>query len=149
MGGGRGGGMGMGGGRGGGMGMGGGRGGGMGMGQSPATGSGTAGTPLPGPGPEAGNPARENELAMLKQQAEVMGRQMRELHDRINELGAKDRTLTAKVDVEKCAGCGICVDTCPVDAITLEDDLAVVDENVCDACGKCVEECPNDAIRLS
>jgi ferredoxin len=57
--------------------------------------------------------------------------------------------VAAKVDDQKCTGCGACVDVCPVDAITLSHDKAVIDRSVCTACGQCVEECPNEAISIS
>ena len=56
--------------------------------------------------------------------------------------------MAVQVDVEKCTGCGACVDACPVDAITVENDIAVVDEAECVECGACAEECPNDALSL-
>lgn len=56
--------------------------------------------------------------------------------------------MAAKVDPDKCTGCGACVDACPVEAISLNDDVAVVDEDTCTECGLCVDECPNDAISL-
>ena len=56
--------------------------------------------------------------------------------------------MAVQVDVEKCTGCGACVDACPVDAITVENDIAVVDEAECVECGSCAEECPNDALSL-
>jgi ferredoxin len=56
--------------------------------------------------------------------------------------------MAAKVDKEKCTGCGICVDECPVEAIKLVDDKAVVDEDACTECGQCVDACPNEAIKL-
>ncbi|MCF7855086.1 MAG: 4Fe-4S binding protein [Candidatus Pacebacteria bacterium] len=56
--------------------------------------------------------------------------------------------MSAQVDEAKCTGCGLCVDICPVDAITLEDDKAVIDEEACTDCGQCVDECPNDAITI-
>ena len=49
---------------------------------------------------------------------------------------------------EKCTGCGACVDVCPVDALKLEDDKAVVDPETCIDCGTCVDECPVEAITL-
>ena len=56
--------------------------------------------------------------------------------------------MAAEVDSEKCTGCGLCVDVCPVEVIKMEDDIAVVDADGCTDCGACVDECPNDAISL-
>lgn len=56
--------------------------------------------------------------------------------------------MAAKVDAEKCTGCGACVDVCPVEAIKLHNELAIIDEDICTQCGLCVDECPNDAIGL-
>ncbi len=53
--------------------------------------------------------------------------------------------MAAVVDEAKCTGCEICVDACPVEAITV-DDIAKIDPEVCTDCGRCIEECPNDAI---
>jgi len=39
-----------------------------------------------------------------------------------------------------CTECGICVRTCPRDAIELKDGI-VVDENRCTQCGECAESC--------
>lgn len=56
--------------------------------------------------------------------------------------------MAAKVDDSKCVGCGSCVDTCPVGAIKLEGDVAVVDADSCAGCGACVDACPSEAISL-
>ena len=56
--------------------------------------------------------------------------------------------MPAKVNADECTGCGVCVDTCPAEAITMEDDIAVVNEEECTDCGECVEECPTEAITL-
>ena len=56
--------------------------------------------------------------------------------------------MAATVDTEKCTGCGDCVEACPLDAISLQDEVAVVDEDTCTECWLCAEECPNDAIAL-
>ncbi len=48
-----------------------------------------------------------------------------------------------------CLGYGDCVEACPFDAITMEEDgLPVVDEEKCTACGKCVEACPRNLFDL-
>ena len=56
--------------------------------------------------------------------------------------------MAVKIDGEKCTGCGLCVDACPVEAISLENDKAKVDAEKCVDCGQCVEECPNEAISI-
>lgn len=60
-------------------------------------------------------------------------------------------TLTsyiAKIDESKCVGCGICVNKCPIEAITLIDGIAHDDENKCIGCGVCVHHCPENARTL-
>lgn len=54
--------------------------------------------------------------------------------------------MAAKVDESKCVGCESCVSTCPVEAISMKDGLAVVDEGKCIDCGACVAGCPAEAI---
>ncbi|KXS42248.1 4Fe-4S binding protein [Methanolobus zinderi] len=57
--------------------------------------------------------------------------------------------MTAIVDKDLCTGCGACVDSCPVEAISMNDqDLAEVDAEACVDCGDCVEICPVEAISL-
>jgi NAD-dependent dihydropyrimidine dehydrogenase PreA subunit len=50
------------------------------------------------------------------------------------------------VDGEKCAGCGVCEDVCPVEAIRVRDGMARIDQHRCNECQACVEACPNQAI---
>jgi len=52
------------------------------------------------------------------------------------------------VNEDLCVGCGVCVDDCPVDAITLkEDQKAVINEDECIRCGRCHDVCPQEAVR--
>ena len=57
--------------------------------------------------------------------------------------------MVAKVDSEKCTGCGICANMCPVEAVSLENGLAKVDEQRCTGCGICVQNCPQGALSLA
>ncbi len=47
-----------------------------------------------------------------------------------------------------CNGCETCVDYCPVQAISLEKDRALIDAQKCIGCGQCEIHCPEEAIRL-
>lgn len=48
---------------------------------------------------------------------------------------------------EDCTGCGICVEKCPVNAISLKKEKAVIDMEKCIRCGKCHDVCPQGAVR--
>ncbi len=54
----------------------------------------------------------------------------------------------AEVDSELCVACGICEERCNVDAVHVEDDIAVVDKAKCIGCGVCVPTCTSEAISL-
>ncbi len=51
------------------------------------------------------------------------------------------------IDQDKCVGCGICVEECSVNALTMEGGKAEINIDDCIRCGKCHEICPQDAIR--
>ncbi|MBC7229748.1 MAG: 4Fe-4S binding protein [Actinobacteria bacterium] len=53
------------------------------------------------------------------------------------------------VEEDLCNGCGTCAEErCPVGAIRVADEKAVVDTTKCIGCGLCVTGCPNRALRL-
>jgi len=56
--------------------------------------------------------------------------------------------MAAKVETEKCTGCGVCIEVCPPEAISLSNDKAVINKDTCAECGLCVDQCPNGAISL-
>jgi NAD-dependent dihydropyrimidine dehydrogenase PreA subunit len=55
-----------------------------------------------------------------------------------------------EVDADECFSCGTCVSLCPVEAISMDKDCAVVfDREKCvgSTCSLCVDACPARAIR--
>jgi len=54
----------------------------------------------------------------------------------------------AKVDPDECSGCGICEERCNMDAVHVEDTIAVVNLARCIGCGACVPTCISEAIKL-
>lgn len=57
--------------------------------------------------------------------------------------------MVAVINADECTGCGTCVDECPVEAISMnDDDIAVVNADECTECGACVDACPVEAISM-
>ena len=137
-----------------GMGMGGGRGMGRGMGMGggamavPPTGASISVGPMPQQTGDQFSP--EQELQTLKSQAQQLETQLQSINVQINKIehgGGRILGLIAVVDAVKCTACGLCVEVCPADAVSL-DDIAQIDREKCTGCGQCVTECPQDAISL-
>jgi NAD-dependent dihydropyrimidine dehydrogenase PreA subunit len=54
-----------------------------------------------------------------------------------------------EVDRERCSGCGVCVEMCPLDLIRFgTDGVPYLKYDECWYCDVCVQECPEGAIRL-
>ena len=57
-----------------------------------------------------------------------------------------------KIDTERCTGCEICVDGCPMDVIRFDKEAkkALIRYKMdCIACYNCEEDCPEEAIYVS
>jgi len=67
----------------------------------------------------------------------------------MNKGTFKAEPITAYVDEEICAGCGICVSVCPYEAISFkllgDRKVANVNEILCKGCGSCSGACPTGA----
>ncbi|GAB5471226.1 MAG: hypothetical protein Kilf2KO_42560 [Rhodospirillales bacterium] len=50
------------------------------------------------------------------------------------------------IDPEICIRCNTCEETCPIDAVTHNEDNYVVDPAICNACLDCIAPCPTGAI---
>jgi heterodisulfide reductase subunit A len=54
----------------------------------------------------------------------------------------------ASVNLQRCAGCGLCVNACPYSAIELKESVASVNTYLCKGCGTCASTCRDKAITL-
>lgn len=59
------------------------------------------------------------------------------------------------IDVEKCKGCELCIDTCPEKVLTLSDKInqkgyqyAVTVSEGCTGCANCALVCPEGIIKV-
>ena len=54
--------------------------------------------------------------------------------------------MILQVRKDLCLGCGLCVASCPQQAISLLWQQAEIDQNRCNQCRICIEFCPQGAI---
>ncbi len=53
------------------------------------------------------------------------------------------------IETKKCMGCGLCIDSCPAEAITIQHNKASIDRHKCFKCYCCHEICSQHAIMES
>lgn len=53
-----------------------------------------------------------------------------------------------QINYEECTNCQKCIEACPINAISKEDNKIVIDKEVCLGCGVCVRSCPNGSLYL-
>ncbi|MCK4534386.1 MAG: 4Fe-4S binding protein, partial [Syntrophobacterales bacterium] len=119
-----------------GMGMGGGRGMGMGVGQAS----------FPGVASQS-EVSGKDETNALKEEARILEKQLQDIKRRIGQVQKDKGNGVARVNAQECNGCGVCIESCPVNAIIL-NDVAIVDENKCTGCGICIDKCPLGVITM-
>lgn len=56
--------------------------------------------------------------------------------------------VKARVEADKCNGCGNCADLCQYEAITMGQSVALINLLNCEGCGVCAHFCPEQAIAL-
>ena len=54
----------------------------------------------------------------------------------------------AFIDYSLCTNCGLCMDYCRFDAISLKNDKVTISETACDGCVLCSRICPENAIKM-
>ena len=52
------------------------------------------------------------------------------------------------VDEERCFGCAACIAVCPLNALELEELLAIPTEDKCTHCDLCIPVCPVHALEI-
>ena len=60
----------------------------------------------------------------------------------------KPSKMIAVIDEERCICCGLCINFCPEEAISISSEMKI-DASRCSGCGSCAAECPYEAISLS
>jgi heterodisulfide reductase subunit A len=85
----------------------------------------------------------------IKQCIEQAGNAAMEVSKHLQKDFAELSPIIAKVDTEKCTGCGKCDNQCLFGAIRIEDKVAVITQAMCRGCGNCLNACKFDAISIA
>ncbi len=67
------------------------------------------------------------------------------------KIGDYDRlssSFFAEVNLEKCTGCGLCAQKCPLEIIKIKNKKAEIDLSECLGCGVCHRDCNTKAIEI-
>ena len=59
------------------------------------------------------------------------------------------KPVTTSIDQDLCIGCGLCVEVCPAETLSMRDGKAVVTGTYSMACGHCEAVCPVDAVKVA
>jgi len=54
-----------------------------------------------------------------------------------------------EINEEKCGLCGLCLQSCPYNALTIGENKLNIDKFKCKGCGTCVSVCPTNAIEMN
>lgn len=58
-------------------------------------------------------------------------------------------SFLAELNEGECIGCGLCVERCQMEALSLKEDHALLKPERCIGCGLCVSTCPTQALTLA
>ncbi len=56
--------------------------------------------------------------------------------------------MAVNICLEKCIGCGVCVEVCFQEALSIIDGQVSVNPDLCEECGVCVSICEHGTLSL-
>jgi heterodisulfide reductase subunit A len=84
----------------------------------------------------------------VKQCIEQAGNAAMQVSKHFQKDVAELSPIIAKVDIDKCNGCGKCSKQCLFGAICIEDKIATISQAMCRGCGNCISSCKFDAVSI-